>query len=73
MPVPDIVILAEVSGGELSLSWETAPTATYTVLGSQAVNGPYKPLTEGLTFDSGSGSFSTPAKSAAHFFIIMAE
>lgn len=73
LPVPDIVILAEVSGGELSLSWETAPTATYTVLGSQAVNGPYKPLTEGLTFDGGSGSFSTPAKSAAHFFIIKAE
>jgi len=37
------------------------------------VNGPYEPLGEGLTFDGGSGSFSTPAKSAAQFFIIKAE
>ena len=69
LPVPEVVIYAEVIDGKMSLSWEAAPTATYTVLGSQAVNGPYKPLTERLVFD-GSGSFSSPAKAAAQFFII---
>ncbi|MBO60522.1 MAG: hypothetical protein CMO63_00940 [Verrucomicrobiales bacterium] len=70
LPVPEVVIRAEVIDGKISLSWEAAPTATYTVLGSQAVNGPYKPLTERLVFDGGSGSFSSPAKAATQFFII---
>lgn len=71
--VQDFVILAELNNGEQSISWETSPTATYTVLGCQAGNGPYKQLADGLTFDGGRGSFGTRAKSDAHFFIIKAE
>ena len=70
LPVPEVVIHVELSGGDLILNWETAPTATYTVLSSQAVVGPFEPVAEGLTFDGGSGLFRTSAKAATQFFII---
>ena len=70
LPVPEVVIHVELSDGDLILNWETAPTATYTVLSSQAVVGPFEPVAEGLTFDGGSGLFRTSAKAATQFFII---
>ena len=68
LPVPQGVIHLELSDGDLILHWETAPTATYTVLGRQAVVGPFEPVAEGLTYDGGSGLFRTSAKAATQFF-----
>jgi len=71
--IPDINISFSLANGELTLSWEASPAASYNVKASASVAGPYEPVAEGLMFDDGAGSYSAQANQAARFFIIEAK
>ena len=71
--IPDINISFSLANGELTLSWEASPAASYNIKASALVAGPYESVAEGLMFDDGAGSYSAQADQAARFFVIEAK
>ncbi len=71
--IPEIIISVSLADGEIHLSWEASPAASYTVRSSLSVAGPYTPVGKKLKFDDGAGSYSGKADQAARFFKIQAK
>ncbi len=69
---PYVVAAAKGAGSTLVLTWVAQPAATYSVLGSAAVTGPFTNIVSGLSFSSGDGTHTVQASEAAGFYRVSA-
>lgn len=65
------VVAAKGAGSTLVLTWTAQPAATYSVVGSDAVTGPFTNVVTGLSFSSGEGTYTVPASGSAGFFRVV--
>ena len=57
---PFTLSVAKGEGGAVVIAWPAQTTATYSVVGAGEVTGPFTNVVSGLTFPSGSGSYTVP-------------
>ena len=68
---PYSLLAAKGAGSTLVINWTAQPTATYSVLGAATVTNSFTNIVSGLSFPSGSGTYTVPASAAAGFYRVV--
>lgn len=71
-PPPAVTVSVSLSGNHVTLNWDAVPYSySYSVLGATDLNGPFVPVTTGLTFTTANGAYTDTLGTSAKFYKVV--